>query len=278
MPKICNINPDGTLGSKIDDGVCWGFLGRLDDYDEFQSNVSQYVQGGGDTRVAAVAGVPGEFDNEALPYLTWLIEKSPYRDAFFCTAYEAVQQGYATVDLTAPNDTLILALSHLRRSQPWTHRIWGALPQDIPDGLKYLVCTVVNPAKYGYSSNLGSGEGDNTSTVMDGFTPSAWHAWLTNEKFNGEEPYNELGGYYVGFCTDYCEQFSSPQGGETLGDKLYNRLREFGKKVQKVRGLFFEEEIVVSEVDPLPALEAIVNELEGTEFCVKKYLTKEEVQ
>lgn len=231
-----------------DDGGCYGFLGRLDEWDAFDS----YAWKGIDecsskpedhqfciTPTGKDGGVA--FESEALKYLTWLLEESPYESAFLCTAEQAIQQGYVQFDPNCCNQTLILGLSHLRRSDEFMHRVFNTLPDSYPGGFKHLMYTILKEMQYSsrLDLRLGANEGDSTSTVMRSFDAEAMKSWLDNKPLSiSRDSYIEAGGYETGFCEAYEDDHGYSTNG--LQHHLSSIKIPGAFKTTNVKGLFAE--------------------------------------
>ena len=272
---------------QIEDGGCFGFFGRLDHYSTGESSVWQEAEDLGETTCIVHPNTKwtGDyFNNEALGYLTWLFTESPYRDVFISTPEEAIQEGHCTINLDVCNQTLILGLSHLRKSDGELHRAWNAMPSGLNGGLKVILCGALHSHASSTGSKLGAGYGDNTATVFRRFKGETLSDWLQGKTMR-HESYMTLGGYHVtdsdpyedhcnvSFCDRYLESYDGT--GEDLEDVLAEcisttwRTREF-------KGMFFHGSVSVCEVTPEQLAEqavACLEEHEDFKVC-KEFLWK----
>ena len=246
---------------QTEDGGCFGFFGRLDDYCTEESSVWQIANELGETTCIVHPNTQwtGDcFNNESLGYLTWLFTESPYRDVFISTPVEAIQEGHCTINLDVCNQTLILGLSHLRKSDSELHRAWNAMPEGLNGGLKVILCGALHSQASSTGSKLGAEYGDSTATVFRRFKGTTLSAWLQGKTMN-HESYMQLGGYHVAdsdcdedyenvsFCDRYLEAYDGT--GENLEDVLAEVISTTWR-TRPYKGMFFEGSVSVCEVTP----------------------------
>lgn len=242
-----------------EDGGCFGFFGRLDDYCEEESSVWQLASELDTTCIVHpnTDWTGDYFNNESLGYLTWLFTESPYRDVFISTPEESIQEGHCTINLDVCNQTLILGLSHLRKSDSELHRAWNAMPEGLNGGLKVILCGAMHSRASSTGSKLGAGYGDSTATVFRRFKGDTLAAWLQGKEMS-HESYMSLGGYHVAdsdedeydnvsFCDRYLEAYDGT--GKDLEDVLSDVISTTWR-TRSYKGMFFEGHVSVCEVTP----------------------------
>lgn len=280
MPRVKFSNGD------TESGGCFGFFGRLDDYSTEDSSVWRLASSVGTTCIVHPnSDWTGDyFNNESLGYLTWLFTESPYREVFISTPEEAIQEGHCTINLDVCNQTLILGLSHLRKSDSELHRAWNAMPEGLNGGLKVILCGALHSHASSTGSKLGAGYGDNTATVFRRFKSDTLAAWLQGKTMN-HESYMSLGGYHVAesdpdedcenvsFCDRYLEAYDGE--GEDLEDVLHDVISTTWR-TRRYKGMFFDGHVSVCEVTPEQLAEKAVACIEQhTDFKVcKEFLWK----
>ncbi|AGK87021.1 hypothetical protein RIO-1_7 [Pseudoalteromonas phage RIO-1] len=271
---------------QTESGGCFGFFGRLDDYSTEGSGVWQLASSVGTTCIVhPKSDWTGDyFNNESLGYLTWLFTESPYREVFISTPEEAIQEGHCTINLDVCNQTLILGLSHLRKSGSELHRAWNAMPEGLNGGLKVILCGALHSHASSTDSKLGAGYGDNTATVFRRFKADTLAAWLQGKTIR-HESYMSLGGYHVSesdpdedcdnvsFCDRYLEAYDGE--GEDLEDLLHDVISTTWR-TRAYKGMFFDGHVSVCEVTPEQLAEQAVACIEQhTDFKVcKEFLWK----
>ena len=257
-------------------GGCYGFFGRDDDYDPFESDLADHMKEHNcyEGYVHPRRGDGSFFDKEAEGYLTWLFGESPYRSVFLSTPQEAIQQGEAKITLDVCNQSLILGLSHLRRSEPLLHSIWNELPDNMNGGLKAVLCMMMHPWAGGLDHQLGAGQGEDTSTVFKYFDGAALQAWMKGKELN-EETFANQGNYTLDFCTIYGNTYSS--SGATLEYVLEDTLR--GQiKTERLEGMFYKGEVSVRNKDVRSFADEVIRNLLSTESfkCIEPLICKTE--
>ena len=246
MPTLYEINPDGSRGNEIDSGGCWGFMGREDDWEPFNSYPAKYAR---DTSTEAIAD-PQRTDAyshaDAQGYLSWLVQDSPYRDAFISDAEQIMQTGDCVVNLGACNQALILGLSHLRRIDHYGYGIWNQIPKGIPDGVKAILVQILHPYHTSTEAQLGAYLGDETSTSYRNFDAPCLVEWIKGTEIN-DESFDSLGQYELGFSGRYSARFNNSFSDgclKVLDLEQYKTSRNF-------KGLFFSGNIPVLSA-PIP--------------------------
>lgn len=231
MPVAYKINDQGGMGESINEGGCFGFFGRADDYDDFDSYVAEYVRDNS-SQIIVDPGHTQCFNREALGYLTWLFQDSPYAGLFISTPEEAIQDGYVKVDLDICNQTMILGLSHLRRIDHHGYCLWNQLDERIPSGIRAILVQILHPNSACTSRMLGSYDGDSTSTSYRYFDADALCSWVKGEPLDCEM-YTEIGKYRLDFSGKYADCYSTSD--EFLYDLDWQRLRSS----KRITGLFY---------------------------------------
>ena len=259
MPALYRINDQGGRGSEISGGCCWGFMGRSDDYDPFHSTPAKYAE---NTSTDAIA-TPSHLmfaDADALGYLTWLTEESPYRDVFTNSPEEIIQTGDCKITMDVCNQSLILGLSHLRRLNHHGYMIWNQLDPSIPSGMRAILVQMLHPYSDSRARQLGSGDGDNTSTSFRYFDAASLCSWIEGEQLN-HESFAELGQYELGFSGLYADTFAS--GGRTLREVDLPSPRSY----KTIKGLFFTGQAHVLTDEPTALADKILAAITEPSFC-----------
>lgn len=231
MPVAYEINDQGGRGDSIYSSGCFGFFGREDDYDDFDSCVAEYARDHS-TQIIVDLGCTEYSNNEALGYLTWLMKESPYSGLFLQEPDEVIQTGLVKVDLDICNQTMILGLSHLRRLDRHGYDVWNQLDSRIPSGIRAILVQILHPYNLDTNRQLGASDGDNTSTSYRYFDADALCAWVQGKPLDCEK-YTEIGKYRLGFSGEYAETFSS--GGSVLRDLEWSTFRT----ERRVQGMFY---------------------------------------
>ncbi len=259
MPALYKINDQGGRSSYIGSGCCWGFMGREDDYKPFESEPSRYVE---DRSIDVIAD-PSHLmfaDADALGYLTWLTEESPYRDVFTNSPEEIIQTGDCKITMDVCNQSLILGLSHLRRLDHHGYTIWNQLDPSIPSGMRAILVQMLHPYSNSEHQRLGASQGDNTSTSFRYFDAAALCSWIKGEQLN-HESFAELGQYELGFSGRYADTF------HTTGMVLRNVDLPCPRSYKTIKGLFFTGNTHVLTDEPMALADSILAAITGSDFC-----------